>query len=32
MTANTVYRNRVMGLYVLKGSADLHTYLATVSG
>jgi CHRD domain len=32
VTANTVYRNRVMGLYVPKGSADLHTYLAAVSG
>jgi hypothetical protein len=32
VTANTVYQNRVMGLYVPKGSADLHTYLATVPG
>jgi len=31
VTGNTVYRNRVMGLYIPAGSIVLNTYLATVS-
>jgi hypothetical protein len=32
VTGDTVYQNQVMGLYVPTGPADLHTYLAAVSG
>jgi hypothetical protein len=32
VTANTVYQNHIMGLYVQNGSATLHTYLATIPG
>jgi hypothetical protein len=31
VTGNTVYKNRVMGLYIQAGNAASHTYLATVS-
>jgi hypothetical protein len=31
VTGNTVYKNRVMGLYVQAGSPTAHTYLASVS-
>jgi hypothetical protein len=32
ISANTVYKSQVMGLYIQTGSAALHTYLASVSG
>jgi hypothetical protein len=31
VTGNTVYQNKVMGLYLQAGSTIPHTYLATVS-
>jgi hypothetical protein len=31
VTGNTVWRNRIMGLYVPKSSSATHTYLATVA-
>jgi hypothetical protein len=30
VTGNTVYKNRVMGIYLRSSSADIHSYLATV--
>ena len=32
VTGNTVWRNRIMGLYVPKSSSATHSYLATVAG
>jgi hypothetical protein len=32
VTGNTVYRSRVMGIYVATGSSLINTYLATVQG
>ena len=31
VTANTVWRNHIMGLYVPSSSSTTHTYLATVA-
>lgn len=32
VTGNTVYRSRVMGIYVRTGSSLINTYLAAVQG